>query len=787
MRRLCVCTLAILLPLLVSALPAAAADQSTPTPGSSLHGRVTDPTGAPVPYARVTARLDLRGAQPTTVLADSRGEFTIQVRPGPYTVAIAADGFAEISRRVTVTPEQEFSVEVVLSVAGFAETVQVDAPAAGRVTAVGSATKTNTPLRDVPQAVSVVTSELIADQRMTSMADVVRFMPGVTMAQGEGNRDTPIIRGNASTSDFFVDGVRDDVQYFRDVYNLERVEALKGPNAMIFGRGGAGGVINRVTRQADWRDTREVSVQLGSWDNRRVTADVGGALSGRLAGRLTGMYEDSGSYRRGVGIERFGIQPSVAFRLGPMTTLRASYEYFHDERIADRGISSFGGRPVEAEASTFFGDPTQSPTNATVNLLASVLEHRFNERMTLRNRISYGVYDKFYQNVFPGAVNAAGTAVSVNAYNNATDRQNLFNQTDLILRPRTGRFEHTLLVGAELGRQTTDNFRSTGYFTSLGPSVTSMQVPLAAPTIAVPVTFRQSATDADNHGVATIAAVYAQDQVEITRQVQAVAGLRFDAFDMDFTNNRSGAAFSTSDRLFSPRLGLIYKPLPPLSVYGSYSRTFVPRAGDQLSSLSLSNQALEPEEFRNYEVGARWELRPAVGLSASLYRLDRGNVAVPDPANPRRSLLVDAQRTRGLELELSGALTRDWNLTAGYAWQDGTITRSISASAQAGADLAQVPAHSLSLWSKYDVAPRWSAALGVIRRAAMFAATDNRVVLPGFTRLDGAVFFDVTAKLRAQLNVQNLLDEGYYASAHNNNNITPGAPRTVTFSVTSRF
>ena len=310
---------------------------------------------------------------------------------------------------------------------------------------------------------------------------------------------------------------------------------------------------------------------------------------------------------------------------------------------------------------------------------------------------------------------------------------------------------------------------------------------MASPTVAVPVTFRQSATDADNHGVANIAAVYAQDQVELTSQLQAVAGLRFDAFDVDFTNNRTAAAFSTTDRLLSPRLGLIYKPVLPLSIYGSYSLTYVPRAGEQLASLSLSNEALDPEEFRNYEVGAKWDIRPALGVTAAVYRLDRGNVIVPDPNDPTISMLVDAQRTKGLELELTGALTPDWNLIAGYAYQDGTITRSISATAQAGATLAQVPAHSFSIWSRYKVTPRWSAALGVVRRTEMFTSTDNTVVLPAFTRVDGAVFFDVTSKLRAQFNFENLLDEHYYSNAHSNSNITPGSPRAVKLSVTTRF
>ena len=282
---------------------------------------------------------------------------------------------------MTLTAGSPTTADFTLEVAGIQESVSVDATIGYSVPAVSSATKTTTPLRDVPQAVSVVTSALIADQRMASMADVTRYMPGVGFAQGEGNRDTPILRGNSTTSDFFVDGVRDDVQYFRDVYNVDRVEALKGPNAMIFGRGGVGGVINRVTRQADWGQAREASLQFGSWDNKRFTADVGRGLNETVAVRATGLYENSDSYRDGVSVERYGFNPTVAFRLGPNTTLRGSYEYFHDERIADRGISSFNGRPVETDPGTFFGDPTQSPTDATVNLVSGLLEHRFNSRV----------------------------------------------------------------------------------------------------------------------------------------------------------------------------------------------------------------------------------------------------------------------------------------------------------------------------------------------------------------------------------------------------------------------
>ena len=614
MRRWSLCAvLCLLVPTHAAHAAAAAAEaqqQPAITSQAVVRGRVVDSSGAAIAGAQVTVTADRAGA-PVSAVTNPQGEFEVVVPPGAYTIRVNASGFADAARRITPAAGFPTSADFTLEVAGIQESVSVGAAVGYSVPAVSSATKTITPLRDVPQAVSVVSSALIADQRMASMADVTRYMPGVGFAQGEGNRDTPILRGNSTTSDFFVDGVRDDVQYFRDVYNVDRVEALKGPNAMIFGRGGVGGVINRVTRQADWGPAREASLQFGSWDNKRFTADVGRGLNDAVAVRATGLYENSDSYRDGFNLERYGFNPTVAVRLGPATTLRGSYEYFHDERVADRGISSFNGRPVETDPGTFFGDPTQSPTDATVNLVSGLLEHRFNSRVTLRNRLSYGDYDKFYQNVFPGAVNAAGTTVAISAYNNATTRQNLFNQTDLIVSAQTGGVGHTLLFGAEFGRQETENFRETGFFSSLGPNVTTFNAPLSSPTISLPLEFRQNATDADNHGLTTIASVYAQDQVALSENFEAVVGLRFDNFESDVTNNRTVTDFSSDDGLVSPRLGLIYKPSGPLSIYGSYSLTYLPRAGEQLASLSLTNQALDPEEFRNYEVGAKWDIAPA--------------------------------------------------------------------------------------------------------------------------------------------------------------------------------
>jgi catecholate siderophore receptor len=643
-----------------------------------------------------------------------------------------------------------------------------------------TATKTDTPLLDVPQAVSVVTKDLIRDQSMQSLADLARYVPGAGSAQGEGNRDTIILRGNSSTSDFFLDGVRDDVEYYRDFYNVDRVEILKGPNAMIFGRGGAGGVVNRVSRQATWQPVRELSLQGGSWDNRRATADVGDAVNDRVAVRVTAMVEDSDSYREGSRFGRTGLNPTLAWAVGDATVVRFSYEYYDYDRTADRGIPSQSGRPYETDPSTFFGDPGRSNTYATVNQGAVVVDHAFSDAVRLRNRTVYADYDKFYQNIFAGGpVDVATDLVPLAAYNNEQLRRNFFNQTDLTFSFDTGAVGHEFLAGVELGEQVTDNFRNTGYFNGTD---LLFPVPASDPTVVVPVTFRQAATDADNHGRATVAAVYLQDQVRFSPHWLAVIGLRYDSFDMDFTNNRTRDRIRTSDAPISPRGGLVYQPAENLSFYASYSQSFVPRAGSQLASLTLTNAAFDPEEFENVEVGAKWNASPALALTAAIFQLDRTNVVIPDPNDSSQSLLVDGQRTEGIELGVSGRVTEAWSLQGGYAYQDGQLTDRLG-----GTTLAQLPRHVASLWNRYDFNSAWGVGLGVIYQGEMFAASDNLVTLPEFTRMDAGVYYAPSERLRMQLNVENLLDEKYYPNAHNNNNITPGSPTAVRLAVTASF
>jgi catecholate siderophore receptor len=747
-----------------------------------ISGTVVDSSGGAVVGATVVMRPNAVGER--RAATDSAGRFAFEnVAAGPATVTVTFDRFAPLT--VDADPAGG-ELRIVLQPVPLAEEVTVTAPRLV-VQRTRTATRTDTPLRDVPQAVTIITRDLIADQTMNSVADVVRYVPGVGIGQGEGNRDTPIFRGNSSTADFFVDGVRDDVQYMRDLYNVERVEALKGPNAMVFGRGGVGGVINRVVRRADWGTAREVTAQLGSYGGRRLTADFGQALNQKLALRMTGVYEDSDTYREGTDISRYGVNPTIALSLGPMTVLRAGYEHFEDDRTADRGIPSVNGRPVETDAETFFGSADRSRSQVTLNVVSSSLDHTFGENISIRNHLSYGRFDKFYQNVFPGAVSAADRTVSISGYNNATDRRNVFNQTDVTLSHRTGGLSHTVLLGAELGRQVTDNFRNTGFFDSMGPTVSTVAIPLDSPTTTLPMTFRQAASDADNHGVATIAAAYLQDQLILSDHLQAIAGLRYDRFSIDFRNNRTGARLSSTDGLVSPRLGLIVKPTVNTSLYGSYSLSYLPRAGEQLSSLTIANRSLDPEVYRNYEVGAKWDPRPGLEVTMAAYRLDRGKVAVPDPLDPTVQILVDGQRSTGVELGLTGNLSDSWSVATAYAYQDGEITRSQAATAVAGSRLAQLPKHSLSIWNKYDFTDAWGAGLGVLHRSDIFTSTDNLVTLPGFTRVDAAVFHAFTSQLRLQVNVENLFNRRYYLFAHNNNNITPGSPVAARVAVTTRF
>lgn len=752
-----------------------------PPPAEEITGTLQDTAGGGIPHARVTALLAGRSQGVTTVTGAS-GAFTISLPLGQYELVVKADGFEESRTALTVSGGQATApLRLVLQLAGQRQVIEVT-ESMNYQAVVSSAIKAPTPLQDVPQAISVVSRDLIRDQSMQSMADVVRYVPGITMAQGEGHRDAPVIRGNVTTSDFYVNGVRDDVQYYRDLYNVERVEAVKGANAMTFGRGGGGGVINRVTKQAEFQPLREVSLQGGSFGNKRFSADAGHNFGDRAAIRLNGVYEHSGSFRQEVNVERYGVAPSLTLQLGGRTQLRAGYEYFNDQRTVDRGIPSLRGAPSPAHRSTFFGNPNDSRSRAAVHLGSLTLEHQAGH-WNLRNATLAGDYDKFYGNVFPGALNANTMQVLLSGYDNGAVRRNLFNQTDATTIVSAWGIRHTLLIGGEFGRQRSTNLRQTAYFNG---NATSVLVPFTDPLYRSPAAFRPSATDAHNTPQVNIAAVFLQDQMEFGRHLQLVAGLRYDYFDMNFRNLRNNEQLESNDRMVSPRLGVVVKPVAPLSLYGGYSVAYLPNSGDQFASLTATSRTLKPERFNNYEAGAKMEVNRRLSLTAALYRLDRTNTTARDPNNPALIVQTGSQRTNGFEFGVNGNVTSKWMIVGGYAWQDAFISSATTAAAL-GAKAAIVPGGTLSLWNHYRLLPRLSVGLGLIRQSSMFAGIDNIVRLPGFTRADGGVFLDITERVRLQANVENFTNTRYYPTAHSNNNITPGSPAAARIGLVARF
>lgn len=690
------------------------------------------------------------------------------------------DGYA--IRTITAPSASEENITTLPSIQVTATTSGASYTAASSITA----TKTHTLLRDTPQSISVITNKLIKDQSIESIGDAMRYVPGVGVSQGEGNRDALIFRGNRSTGDFFIDGLRDDAQFFRDLYNIDRIEVLKGANGMIFGRGGSGGVINRVTKEAGWKPIREFSFLGGSFNRKRMTADIGQGINDKAAFRLNAVYEDVDSFREGVGMRRLGISPTVTFKLTNRTKAVLHMERFHDKRTADRGIPSFMGGPVNVNRSQFFGDPDRSNSDVDVLSFSAFIEHKFDVGVTVTNRTLYAQYDKFYENVFANSAVFADR-LSLGAYNNATDRENVFNQTNLLYSLETGPIVHTLLAGVEVGQQTTDNVRKTGFFNN-SPRQQNLIVPFSDPITKAPITFTNRNQDANNHSVVDVTSLYFQDQIEFLPQLQAIAGIRYDLFNVDFVDkNGDGSHIKTKDHLFSPRFGLIYKPIEPVSFYANFSRAYVPRAGEQLTSLIVTRATLKPEKFTTYEAGFKWDILPDLVFTGAVYRLDRTNVITVDPNDSSNTFLTDGQRTKGVEASLSGQLTPKWGVMGGYAYQDGEITSTQAADAVKGATVAELPRHTFSMWSRYDFTPRLGAAFGVINRSSMFASTDNTVQVDDFTRVDAAFYAQISKHVRAQVNIENLFDTKYIASVHNNNNLSPGSPTAVRASLIANF
>ena len=641
-----------------------------------------------------------------------------------------------------------------------------------------TATKTDTPLLDVPQSVTVITRQQLDDQAVRSLGEVLRYVPGVTIGQGEGNRDQITLRGQNTSADFFLDGVRDDTQYYRGLYNLERVEVLKGPYALIFGRGGGGGIVNRVQKTpatgGAFARGRASTNSFGAWD---VSADVNAPLSDHAALRVNAVYENLANHRDFYAGERYAVNPYVAMDFGAGWKAGLSYEYVNDDRVTDRGVPSLGGAPITGYRDRFFGVPGVNRTTLEAHILKARIDGALTPELAFSTTVLFGDYDKLYTNVFAsGPATAQTGTVPLAAYTDPTTRQNLLLQSSLVWDVATGAVGHRILFGLEYGDQDSTNQRRNGVLSNTSLSLASP----VFPTVSFPTVNRDTVSN-----VKSVSA-YVQDQISLGDRFDVVAGLRFDRFDIEGADRQPDPdrAFSRVDEKVSPRLGVIFKPQDSISIYGSFSQSFLPRSGDQFLSLSATQQNLEPEKFTNREVGVKWDVRPSLNLTAALFQLDRTNATTPDPANPAATINVGETRTQGIELAATGRIRPNWQLAAGYAYQDAALKGNDTVR------LAQVPEHQFSLWNRYDVTARLGLGLGVVHQSSQYAAIRTSAAttrLPAFTRVDVAVFYDLSDTLQLQVNVENLFDRTYFPDAHNNNNISTGAPLNGRVTLSSRF
>ena len=647
-----------------------------------------------------------------------------------------------------------------------------------------SGLKAPTPLLDVPQTVTVLTREQLDDQGVSQLGDALRYVPGVVLGLGEGNRDQIVLRGQSTTADFFLDGLRDDTQYYRSLYNIERIEVLKGANALLFGRGGGGGVINRVRKVPTLTGpSLGASASVGTFGEFALAADLNQPLSQTVGARINGTYEEFANHRQDFEGRFIGVNPALAFAPDDATRIDLSYNYDDDRRTADRGVPSLGGplpvnRPLEGYRDTFFGRTDVNIAKVQAHIAEVRVQHQLADGLTLNVSGQYSHTDKYYANIYAAAaVNPVSQTVALGAYDNAVVRGSWIGQAGLTWQGKTGPIGHTLIAGIEAGDQTTDAARADGVFQ--GSTVVALADRLTIPA----VTF--GAPSRSTHANVQTLSAYVQDQIELAPFLQLVGGVRYDAFQIRADNRLTATSAARTDRKWSPRAGVIVKPRANVSLYGSYTRSFLPQSGDQFSALDAVQAALAPEEFTNLELGAKWDVTPALALTAAAYRLDRDNSRFNDPVTglPQLSGMT---RTRGIELSAAGKILPQWQVSLGYTLQDGTV-RSSTTAAPAGRVLALLPKSQIALWSRYDVTPKLGLGLGVTHQSSSFATVSNAVTLPAFTRVDTAVFYTVSKAVSVQLNVENLLNAQDFPTANSDNNIATAEPRSARIAVRMAF
>jgi catecholate siderophore receptor len=646
-----------------------------------------------------------------------------------------------------------------------------------------TALKTPVPIIDVPQTLSIVTDEDIRKQGFRELGDIVRYTPGVNTSQGEGHRDSIVFRGVRSTADFYLDGVRDDVQYYRSLYNLEQVEILRGPNALLFGRGGTGGIINRVTKKAVLGDA------FGSFD---MGADTFGAFdfavdynvqTGENSALRINFHSDTlENHRDYYDGDRYGFNPTLRVQLSPQTTLDLSYEHADHERFIDRGVPTLNGEPVEAFEEIVFGDTDTNLTTLRADIYRANISHEFSDTQKGNFVIQYSDFAKMYKNYYASGY-SGGNTFTADGYKDPTERTNLIISGNVVNEFQTGSVKHTLLVGAEIIDTENENFRYNTFFitTEDDNEVFNINRPIDFGVNAAGVrTYNDFTADLKSKTASDIevTSFYIQDQIDVSDNFKIMLGGRFDSFDITVRDIKNGTSETREDEEVSPRAGLIFKPQENLSLYVSYSESFLPRSGEQFKSLSSSSARLDPDVFESTEIGVKWDIRDNLSFTVSYFDSEQTQ-AVRDSDTGENSEIVGLQ-VDGIELELKGQVSDKLYLALGYSDLDGETGK--------GGEPREIPEQTASLWATYQVNDNFGLGFGITHQGESNIKNDKPgLILPDYTRVDFAAYYDISEDLSLQLNVENITDELYFPHSHSTHQASVGEPLNARFSLRRKF
>lgn len=653
--------------------------------------------------------------------------------------------------------------------------IEVKAQTQGGSTLVSGASKTQNTLLETPLSITVVSNEELRARAASTSKDALEYAAGVIAGQGEGRRDEFYIRGFYSPRELLLDGMRDDNLYYRDLATTEKLEVIRGATAALYGRGSAGGLINRITKKPVAKQDSELSLSLGSAQQRRLSLDTGGAITEQLNARLIAAYDEGDSYRDVVEHKRYLFAPSVSWNISPDTNLLVQTEIQREDHTPDRGIPSLNGRAVEVAAGTFYGEKFDY-TKTDSDMFKARLLHKFNDQFSLSNSLQYSQTDLDGVNTRNRRVNANKTVSRQITYF-PIQQNNLVNQTELSYTLKN----QLILVGVELVRQKRDSLvKQTG--TAFPVDLYNPQQLLNAPD------FKSLPTAIDSSFTADTAAVYVQDQINLSPNWDVLLGARFDQFKQEQSNHLKNNALSErSDGLLSPRFGLIYKATPQQSFYINLSRSHQPAGGDLLYTGSTPMNQVKPLQTDLKEIGYKQDsLNHRLYTSIALFSVEQSNQLTADPSdtNGLRQLQIGRQRNQGLEVELQGQLASGTRLSTSYTYNDAKIIASNDI--RVGNRAEMTPAHNASIWLQQVFTETLSGGIGVLAHSEQYALTDNTVRLPGYARLDLALSyrqkrFDIILKLN------NVGNTPYIESANNNVQLQPAAPFNVNLVLNTRF